>query len=140
MGSLTVVPSPRPRPSPPATNVSSVPTRNPVEATLDTLEGRFRPLIVWGLFWGARSFSELMRQITGITSKTLRSELAGMEKLGLVRREVRFGGNRKAEYSLTALGQTLKPLIGVMYEWGLSRMRVANRARLASPGAGSSHS
>jgi len=139
MGSLTIVPSQRPRPLPPATNVSSAPTRSPIEVTLDALEGRYRPLIVWSLFWGARPFSQLMRQITGITSKTLRSELAGMEKLGLVRREVRFGGNRKAEYSLTPLGQTLKPLLGVMYEWGLGRMKVAGRVRFVSPGAGSSH-
>ena len=99
--------------------------RSPMEVTLQALEGQ-RPLIVWHLFWGARSFSELMRSISGITKKVLRRELAEMERQGLVSREVRFGGNRKADYSLTPLGQSLKPLVASMYEWGLFRRKATS--------------
>jgi DNA-binding HxlR family transcriptional regulator len=96
--------------------------KSPMEVTLQALEGR-RPLIVWHLFWGARSFSELMRSIPGITKKVLRRELAEMERQAIVSREVRLGGNRKADYSLTPLGQSLKPVVAAMYEWGLLRMK-----------------
>jgi DNA-binding HxlR family transcriptional regulator len=50
-----------------------------------------------------------------------------MERLGLVRRAVRPGENRRAEYSLTPLGETLRPLVGAMYEWGLLRLQIERR-------------
>ncbi len=42
-----------------------------------------------------------------------------MERIGLVVRDVRPGCNRRASYSLSPLGETLRPLVGAMYEWGL---------------------
>lgn len=120
MSASNVVALGRFEPSPTARVKDS--TISPMEVTLQALEGR-RPLIVWNLFWGARSFSELMRSIPGITKKVLRRELAEMERQGLVSREVRSGGNRKADYSLTPLGQSLKPLVASMYEWGLFRLK-----------------
>jgi DNA-binding HxlR family transcriptional regulator len=101
--------------------------RPPLEIAREALEGRYRPQIVWGLFWGTRPFSELMRHIPAISKKALRRELADMERLGLVRRAVRPGENRRAEYSLTPLGETLRPLVGAMYEWGLLRLRIERR-------------
>jgi DNA-binding HxlR family transcriptional regulator len=97
------------------------PPRCPVEATLDALGG-FKALIVWHLFWGARPFCELMRHTRGISKKALRWELADMERQGLVTKETRPGGNRKAEYVLTPRGETLKPIVAAMYEWGLHRL------------------
>ncbi len=47
----------------------------------------------------------------------LRRELAEMERHGLVCRTVRREGS--AAYALTPLGETLKPIVGGMYEWGL---------------------
>jgi DNA-binding HxlR family transcriptional regulator len=99
----------------------------PIELTLDTLRGPYRPLVVWGLFWGARPFSELMRHVPHVTKRALRRELADMEGLGLVRRDVRPSG-RRAEYSLTPLGQTLRPVVGAMYEWGLLRLGLERRS------------
>jgi DNA-binding HxlR family transcriptional regulator len=127
--SLHIVP---PRSARDASNVQGKP---PLEIALEALEGRYRPQIVWGLFWGARPFSELMRHIPDITKKALRRELAEMEKLGLVSRYVRPGSNRRAEYSLSPLGETLRPLVGAMYEWGLLRLRLERRLREAVPGA-----
>lgn len=107
---------------PPPTARTKESTRSPMEVTLQALAGQ-RPLIVWNLFWGARSFSELMRSIPGITKRVLRRDLAEMERQGLVSRDVRLGGNRKADYSLTPLGQSLKPVVASMYEWGLFRLK-----------------
>jgi DNA-binding HxlR family transcriptional regulator len=106
--------------------------RNPVEATLEVVGDRWKALVVWHLFWGARPFCELMRQSPGITKKTLRRVLVEMEGLGLVWKEVRPGPERKAEYTLTPFGQTLKPVVGAMYEWGLPLVtppRAAHRSQ-----------
>jgi DNA-binding HxlR family transcriptional regulator len=136
MGTPGIVSSSRATPSIRATACPRATLKTPVELTLDTLAGRFRPLIIWNLFWGARPFSELMRHTCGITKRTLRTELSEMERLGLVRRELRLGHSRQAEYSLTPLGQTLRPLIGAMYEWGLNCLKPPDRVRNATGGIG----
>jgi DNA-binding HxlR family transcriptional regulator len=92
---------------------------SPLEATLEVMDDRWKTLIVWRLFWGAKPFCELMRCTRGLTKKTLRHALTEMERHGLVRKEVRFSQGRRAEYALTAYGETLKPIVGAMYEWGL---------------------
>jgi DNA-binding HxlR family transcriptional regulator len=106
---------------PPRARSTAAPVQSwsPLEATLEVMDDRWKTLIVWRLFWGAKPFCELMRCTRGLSKKTLRHALAEMEKHGLVARQVRFIGSRKAEYALTPYGETLKPIVGAMYEWGL---------------------
>lgn len=121
--------TPEPKAAPDDTDLTSTsPARRcPLEVTLDFLGDRQKTLIVWHLFWGARPFCELMRLIDGISKKALRQALAEMERCGLVRREMRRGARRKAEYWLTPLGESLKPLVAAMYEWGLHRQQARSR-------------
>lgn len=117
-GALPAVRSTASRPGPaPAASADIATAPSPLEVTLGILDGRWKPLLIWQLFWGARPFCELMRRMPGMTKKRLRRELADMEQQGLVRRAV--SENRKASYGLTPLGETLKPVVGGMYEWGL---------------------
>jgi DNA-binding HxlR family transcriptional regulator len=95
----------------------------PLETTLIVLGGHWRPLVLWGLFWGAKPFCDLMRATPGITKKSLRHELVELERYGLVRKDVRPKGIGRAEYALTTFGETLKPLVAAMYEWGLYASR-----------------
>jgi len=83
---------------------------------LDVLD-RSTVLLAWHLFWGARPFCELMRQRVAISKKQLRKDLAEMERRGLVRRQV--GAGDTPVYGLTALGESLKPFLTELYEWGL---------------------
>lgn len=103
----------------PAIGAVSPRPRLPIERTIEALRGPFRPLVVWALFWGGRPFSELMRHVPDVTKKSLRRELAELERLSLVVRDVPPGSNRRATYSLSPLGETLRPVVGAMYEWGL---------------------
>jgi DNA-binding HxlR family transcriptional regulator len=119
-GTLPTVRSTAPRPGlAPSAAADTANAPSPLEVTLGVLDGRWKAVLVWQLFWGARPFCELMRRMHGITKKGLRHELADMERQGLVRKTVCLDGNRKASYSLTPLGETLKPIVGGMYEWGL---------------------
>jgi DNA-binding HxlR family transcriptional regulator len=115
-----------------ANSAASAP-RNPLETTLECIGDRFKTLIVWHLFWGARPFCELMRLTTGISRKSLRQALVEMERYGLVRREVRRGATRRAEYALTPLGESLKLVVGTMYEWGLKQQLARPRAAPLCP-------
>jgi len=127
-GALPAVRSTAPRPGPvPAASADIATAPSPLEMTLEVLDGRWKPLLVWQLFWGARPFCELMRRMPGLTKKRLRRELADMERQGLVRRMV-SPESRKASYGLTPLGETLKPVVGGMYEWGLRFVAPALRA------------
>jgi DNA-binding HxlR family transcriptional regulator len=107
------------RPASPSVPASPPRPRTPIELTLEVLRGPLRPLVMWGLFWGPRPFSELMRHVPNVTKRALRRELVEMERIGLVVRDVRPDSNRRAFYSLSPFGETLRPVVGAMYEWGL---------------------
>lgn len=93
-------------------------TSCPVEATLDAIGGRWKVLILHELFGGTKRFGELHRSLRGITQKMLTQQLREMEQDGLVHREVYTQVPPKVEYSLTDLGQTLRPVLDAMHLWG----------------------
>ena len=90
-----------------------------VEATLKAIGGRWKVLILRELFDGAQRFNELHRRVRGVTQKVLAQQLREMERDGLVRREVYPEIPPKVEYSLTALGRSLIPILDAMHQWGL---------------------
>ena len=100
-------------------SASSPGDRSPVEITARLLRGRWTALVVWHLFWGEKRFYQLLRETEGINRRALAHELEQLERLGLVERRVRHLGPAKVQYGLTALGESLKLVVGAMYEWGL---------------------
>jgi DNA-binding HxlR family transcriptional regulator len=94
-------------------------TRAPVEVTAGFLRGRWTAPILWHLFWGGKSFYQLLRELDGVSRPVLVRELEEKEALGLVARRVHPGGPVRVEYVLTGLGESLRPVLAVMYEWGL---------------------
>jgi DNA-binding HxlR family transcriptional regulator len=91
----------------------------PAETTLDIIGGRWKVLILWQLFQGEKRFSELFRALQGITQKMLTQQLRELEKDGIVHRQVYAQIPPKVEYSLTPLGNSLRPVVDAMCEWGL---------------------
>jgi DNA-binding HxlR family transcriptional regulator len=63
-------------------------------------------------------FGELHRGLHGFTQKMLTQQLREMERDGLIHREVYMQVPPKVEYSLTALGKTLQPVLDAMHLWG----------------------
>jgi len=90
-----------------------------VETTLAVIGGRWKVLIIRELFPGVKRFGELHRALQGITQKMLTQQLREMEQDGLVYRQVYLQVPPKVEYSLTPLGETLKPILNSMHEWGV---------------------
>lgn len=91
----------------------------PVEKTLKVIGGRWKVLILRELFQDVRRFGQLHRALHGITQKMLTQQLREMEADGIVHREVYLQVPPKVEYSLTPLGNSLKPIIDSMHEWGI---------------------
>lgn len=92
----------------------------PVEITLKVLGGRWKVLILRELFRGTRRFNELHRAVQGITQKMLTQQLRELEADGLVLRHVYAQVPPRVEYTLSPLGETLKPILDAMHEWGVT--------------------
>lgn len=93
-------------------------TTCPAETTLKAISGRWKLLILRELFSGVKRFGELQRALEGITQKMLTQQLREMEEDGIIHRQVYLQIPPKVEYSLTPLGESLKPIIDAMHELG----------------------
>jgi DNA-binding HxlR family transcriptional regulator len=98
----------------------------PVERTLEVIGGRWKVLILRELFQGVKRFGQLHRALQGITQKMLTQQLREMEQDGIIHREVYLQVPPKVEYSLTPLGESLKPIIDVMHDWGVRHLNEVN--------------
>lgn len=100
-----------------------------VETAIEIIGGRWKVLILQELFGGVRRFSELHRALAGVSHRTLTQQLRELEGHGIVRRKIHRQVPPKVEYSLTPLGETLRPVIGVMHDWAeeYSRTRLKKR-------------
>lgn len=92
----------------------------PVETTLALIGNKWKVLILRDLLLGTKRFGELKKSVSGISQKVLTAQLRDMEECGLVHREVYAEVPPKVEYSLTQLGQSLKPILDSLQNWGES--------------------
>lgn len=90
----------------------------PVETTLTLIGGKWKVLILRDLMPGIKRFGELKKSIGTVSQKVLTAQLRDMEANGLVHREVYAEVPPRVEYSLTELGQSLKPILDAMWNWG----------------------
>lgn len=94
----------------------------PVEAAIDVIGGKWKPLILWWLHQRTHRFAELRRKMPRITEKMLTQHLRELEADGIVRRQVYPTVPPKVEYSLTKYGMSLKRALRAICEWGRIHM------------------
>lgn len=92
----------------------------PVETTLNLIGDKWKVLILRDLMPGTKRFGELKKSIGSVSQKVLTAQLRDMESNGLVTRTVYPEVPPRVEYSLTALGRSLKPILDAMWNWGES--------------------
>lgn len=90
----------------------------PVETTLTLIGDKWKVLILRDLLTGTKRFGELKKSIGNVSQKVLTAQLRNMEENGLVNRKVYAEVPPRVEYSLTKLGQSLKPILDAMWNWG----------------------
>ncbi|MBW4082092.1 helix-turn-helix domain-containing protein [Paenibacillus sp. S150] len=89
------------------------------ELTLAVIGGKWKLIILWHLgLEGTKRFSELKKLIPHITQKMLTNQLRELEEDQLVFRQVYAEVPPRVEYSLTEYGQSLLPVLRMMYDWG----------------------
>jgi DNA-binding HxlR family transcriptional regulator len=92
-----------------------------VDLTVGVIGGRWKVLILQSLFRGTQRFSELQREIDGITSKMLTQQLRDLERDGILTRTVHPEVPPRVEYTLTERGRTLWPVLQAMHAWGVTQ-------------------
>lgn len=90
----------------------------PVETTLSLIGDKWKVLILRDLMTGTKRFGELKKSLGSVSQKVLTAQLRDMEASGIINRKVYAEVPPKVEYSLTRLGESLRPVIDVMRSWG----------------------
>jgi DNA-binding HxlR family transcriptional regulator len=89
-----------------------------VKTAIAVVGGKWKPWILWHLYDGVRRYGELRRLTPGITGKMLTQHLRELENDGVVGRKAYAQKPPKVEYSFTKYGETLRPLLKELCEWG----------------------
>ncbi|GAJ26753.1 transcriptional regulator [Liquorilactobacillus sucicola DSM 21376 = JCM 15457] len=94
-----------------------------VEATLDVIGGKWKPIILCHLGNGPTRTGELRRLIPNITQKMLTQQLRELENDRIIIRKIYNQVPPKVEYYLSDEGKTLRELLVTMSVWGEKRVK-----------------
>ena len=98
------------------------PNNCPVTFCLNIIGGKWKPLIINMIHTDCNRHSMLLRAIPAISKQTLTNQLRELESDGIIERKVFAEIPPRVEYSVTAFGSTLFPIIDLMKTWGLQNM------------------
>lgn len=96
----------------------------PVEAALDVIGGKWKPLILWALGDRIMRFSELQKALPGVNTKMLTKQLRELEEDGVITRTVYPEVPPRVEYAITEFGRTLIPILQALCNWGAEYLGV----------------
>lgn len=92
----------------------------PVATTVQLIGSKWKLLIMRNLLTRPWRFNELRNSLEGISQKVLTDSLRAMEKDGIVIRTVYPEVPPRVEYSLSDLGESMRPILDSMEAWGKS--------------------
>lgn len=87
----------------------------PMRAAMSAIGGKWSLILLYWLEAKPRRFNELQRLVPDISHKVLAETLRTLEQQGLLTRATR---GAYVEYSISAHGRTVRPLIDAIHDWG----------------------
>lgn len=90
----------------------------PVATTVQLIGSKWKLLIIRNLLVRPWRFNELRKDLAGISQKVLTDSLRSMEQDGIFIRRVYPEVPPRVEYSLSELGESMRPIIQAMEQWG----------------------
>jgi DNA-binding HxlR family transcriptional regulator len=90
----------------------------PLVAAVNIVGGKWKPIILHMLSEETMRFGQLQRAIPPVSQKMLTQQLRELEADGVVHRALYPGKPPRTEYSLTARGASLRPILQALYAWG----------------------
>lgn len=94
----------------------------PVSSTLDLIGDKWTLVVVRDLFLGCQHYKEFLNRPEKIATNILADRLNKLVESGLVEKSRSTVIAGRDRYSLTALGQSLGPVITSIKEWGLNHI------------------
>lgn len=89
-----------------------------VAAAASIIGAKWTPQILYALCQGVNHFCELQDAVGGINPRTLSARLSELETMGIIGKHISDGITARAEYTLTAKGKDLIPILESMIVWG----------------------
>ncbi len=99
----------------------------PVATTVALIGSKWKLLILRDLLVRPWRFNELKKDLEGISQKVLTDSLRSMEEDGIVTRTVYPEVPPRVEYALSGLGESMRPIISAMEQWGLGYQEKVRR-------------
>ena len=90
----------------------------PVATTVQLIGSKWKLLIMRNLLERPWRFNELKKNLVGISQKVLTDSLRSMEDDGIITRTVYPEVPPHVEYALSDLGESMRPILTAMQEWG----------------------
>ena len=90
----------------------------PVPTTVQLIGSKWKILIIRNLLQRPWRFNELKKDLEGISQKVLTDSLRSMEEDGIITRTVYPEVPPRVEYALSDLGESMRPILVAMEEWG----------------------
>lgn len=97
----------------------------PVATTVQLIGNKWKLLIMRNLLVRPWRFNELQKSLDGISQKVLTDSLRSMEADGIIIRTVYPEVPPRVEYSLSELGQSIRPILISMEQWGASYKNIS---------------
>jgi len=101
----------------------------PVEATLDVIGGKWKGVILFHLLDGIKRFNQLRRLLPDVTQRMLTLQLRELEDDGVLVRTVYAEVPPRVEYQLSEFGQSLRPVLMLMRQWGVDYLDVIKQQK-----------
>jgi DNA-binding HxlR family transcriptional regulator len=105
----------------------------PVEAALDVVGGKWKPLILWYLGDNVVRFGELQKGLPGVNAKMLTKQLRELENDGVIKRTIYPEVPPRVEYIITDFGKTLLPIMEALCSWGANYLGIEDTSSYECP-------
>ncbi len=99
----------------------------PVATTVQLIGSKWKLLILRNLLARPWRFNELRKSLEGISQKVLTDSLRSMEEDGIITRTVYPEVPPRVEYALSELGESMRPIIKAMEEFGMDYKALADK-------------
>ncbi len=99
----------------------------PVATTVSLIGSKWKLLIMRNLLVRPWRFNELKKSLEGISQKVLTDSLRSMEADGIITRTVYAEVPPRVEYSLSELGESMRPIIKSMEDFGIQYKKLAEK-------------
>jgi DNA-binding HxlR family transcriptional regulator len=94
-----------------------------IDIAQDIFNDNWKMKIIWHLLEGEKRYKELNEEVKNITQRTLTAKLRDLEEKGLVKRESFAEIPPRVVYSLTPIGEKLRPILNSMFDWGIDYVK-----------------